>query len=66
MRDLETLKGIAEQEVDGMKVALDVGVERIREQPKIHDKIVIIVGSMLTALIIMMILVFYRQDSDTS
>ena len=63
---METLRGIAEQEVDGMKEGLDVGVpryqmERIREQSKPHDKIMIIVGSVLTALIIMMILVFYRE-----
>ena len=66
LRDFETLKGIAEHEVVGMKVGLDVGVLRhqvkgIQEQPKIQDKIVIIVGSVLTILIIMMILVFYRE-----
>ena len=42
VKDLETLKGIAEQEVDGIKVGLDAGVlrhqvERIRVQPKLHD-----------------------------
>ena len=63
---MKTLQDIAEQEVDGMKVRLDVGVlrhqvERIREQPKINDKIVVIVGSMLTALIIMRLLVFCRE-----
>ena len=28
MKDLETLKSIADQEVDGMKVGLDFGVQR--------------------------------------
>ena len=49
-----------------MKVGLDVGilrhqVERIRGEPKIPDKIVIIVESVLISLIIMMLLVFCRE-----
>ena len=63
---MEIFKGIAEQVVDGIKVGLDVGVlrhqvEKFLEQPKLQDKIVIIVGSVLTALIIIMTLVFYRE-----
>ena len=66
MKDLDTLKGIAEQEVDGVKVGLDVGslrhqVDRIQEQPKLHDNTVIITGSVLTTWIFLMIIVFCRE-----
>ena len=66
VKDLEVLKGNAEQEVDGVKVGLDVRalrhqLERIQEQPKLHDDTVILVGSLLTTIIFMMILLFFRK-----
>ena len=35
--------------------------EQIQEQPKLHDDTVIIVGSLLTNVIFMMVLVFFRK-----
>ena len=66
MKELDSLQGIAEQEVYGIKVGLDVGnlrhqVERMHLQPKLRDDTVITTGCVLTVLILVMILAYFRK-----